>query len=276
MPLSKNFIFSANNLQDYVDCPRRFELKYILKQNWPAITSQPVLEMENKIQMGNRFHQLANQYLTGISGDVLENSIDDPELKLWFNRFQKYIKSSLNFPHFSEFTVFLSFEGFRLIAIFDFISLTDIHKMMIGDWKTSSRLPNKEFYFQSIQSYLYPFIAYETRVNLFPQASTLQPEDLFMEYWFPGFPENTITREYSTTSHTSSRELISSLISEIAQKELGTFEKTPNDKRCVYCQYRSLCERGIQAGKLEDAEDDSESDSRFDSLDFDQIEEIAF
>ena len=56
--LADNFIFSANNLQDYLDCPRRFELKYILKQNWPAITSQPVQEMENKILMGNRFHLL--------------------------------------------------------------------------------------------------------------------------------------------------------------------------------------------------------------------------
>ena len=52
MPLADNFIFSANNLQDYLDCPRRFELKYILKQNWPAITSQPVLEMENRISNG--------------------------------------------------------------------------------------------------------------------------------------------------------------------------------------------------------------------------------
>ena len=80
MPLANNFIFSANNLQDYLDCPRRFELRYILKQNWPAITSQPVLEMENRINMGNRFHLLAHQYLSGISGEILRNTIDDPDL----------------------------------------------------------------------------------------------------------------------------------------------------------------------------------------------------
>ncbi len=61
MPLSKDFIFSANNLQDYLDCPRRFELKHIHKLSWPAIISQPVREMEYKIRMGNRFHQLAYQ-----------------------------------------------------------------------------------------------------------------------------------------------------------------------------------------------------------------------
>jgi RecB family exonuclease len=276
MPLIDNFIFSANNLQDYLDCPRRFELKYILKQNWPAVTSQPVLEMENKIQLGNRFHQLAHQYLSGISAKVLEDSIDDPDLGLWFKSFQKYINSFLNFSYFSEFTVLKPFEGFRLIAVFDFISLINTNKIMIGDWKTTSHLPKKEVYFQSIQSYLYPFIAYETRINIFSQSSTLLHQDLSMEYWFPVFPDNTITREHSIASHASSKELLSNLIFEISQKEAGTFEKTANDKRCAFCQYRSLCERGIQAGRDDDAENGFESDLQIDTLDFDQIEEIPF
>lgn len=276
MPLGNNFLFSANNLQDFIDCPRRFELKYILKQNWPAVTSQPVLEMENKIQMGNSFHQLVHQYLSGISGNLLDNSINDPELLKWFIKFQEYIKKYLHFPYFSEFSVFMPFEGFRLIAVFDFITLTNDNKIMLGDWKTTSRLPKRELFFQSIQSYLYPFLAYETRQNIFAQAGSLRQQDLFMEYWFPGFPENSITRDYSDTSHVTSRELLSSLISEIVHKESGAFEKTSNDKRCLFCQYRSLCERGIQAGRQEDAENEPESDSLINGLDFDQIEEIAF
>ena len=276
MPLAKNFIFSANNLQDYLDCPRRFELRYILKQNWPAITSQPILEMENRIQMGNRFHQLAHQYLSSISKVLLKDSIDDPELGLWFNNFQEYIQKYLDPPFFSEFTVIMPFGGFRLIAVFDFITFLDTNKILIADWKTTSRLPKKEVYLQSVQSHLYPFLAFETRINYFPQSSILQYQDLSMEYWFPGFPEKTITREHSAANHSSSRELLSSLISEISQKEPGYFEKTSNDKRCAFCQYRSLCERGIQAGISDDSENDIESDLISDDLDFDQIEEIAF
>ena len=276
MPLGNNFLFSANNLQDFIDCPRRFELKYILKQNWPAVTSQPVLEMENKIQMGNSFHQLVHQYLSGISGNLLDNSINDPELLKWFIKFQEYINKYLHFPYFSEFSVFLPFEGFRLIAVFDFITLTNDNKIMLGDWKTTSRLPKRELLFQSIQSYLYPFLAYETRQHIFTQAGSLRQQDSYMEYWFPGFPENSITREYSDTSHATSRELLSSLISEIVHKESGAFEKTSNDKRCVFCQYSSLCERGIQAGRHKDSENEPESDSLINCLDFDQIEEIAF
>ena len=221
MPLPDNFIFSANNLQDYLDCPRRFELKYLLKQNWPAVTSQPVLEMENRILQGNRFHLLAHQYLSGITGDILGNTIDDPELELWFERFQKYIDQYLNFIFFSEFSVIMPFEGFRLIAIFDFISLKNINKIRICDWKTTSRLPKKEIFLQHIQSTLYPFLAYETQAKIFPQASVLKHQDISMEYWFPGFPENTITWEHSAVIHANSRELLSSLISEISQKEPG-------------------------------------------------------
>ena len=276
MPLGRDFVFSANNLQDYLDCPRRFELKYFLKQSWPAITSHPVQEMEYKIQMGNRFHKIVHQFLSGIPGNVLDNSIDDPDLKDWFVKIQEFIKPYLNFSYFSEFTVTMPFEGFRLIAIFDFITLTGSKKIIIGDWKTTTRNPKRELYLQSFQSFLYPFMVFENWDHIFTQADLLQQEDISMEYWFPAFPEKTIALEYSSASHTTSQEVISSLLNEIAIKEPGTFEKTANEKRCTYCQYRSLCERGIQAGKFEGADDEPRDESLIDYLDFDQIEEIAF
>ena len=44
MRLKPGFHFSQNNLQDFVDCPRRFELLHVLHLPWPAIQSEPVLE----------------------------------------------------------------------------------------------------------------------------------------------------------------------------------------------------------------------------------------
>jgi CRISPR/Cas system-associated exonuclease Cas4 (RecB family) len=275
MPLVKDFIFSAKNLQDYMDCPRRFELKYILKQSWPAITSQPVQAIEYKIQMGSRFHQLAHQYLSGIPGNLLKTFIGDPDLIFWFGKFQEHIQPNLIFPYFSEFTITMPFEGFRLIAIFDFITLVGDKKIVIKDWKTTTRIPKRELYLQSIQTFLYPLMVFETRSHIFPSVDFLQQEDISMEYWFPAFPEKTITLEYSRINYDTSHEILSSLINEIAIKAPGTFTKTTNDKRCAFCQYRSLCERGIQAGKFE--EDDEPADEAVkDYLDFDQIDEIAF
>ena len=54
MSIDPDFTFSANSLQDYVDCPRRFELKYLLKRDWPAEESEPVLEWEHDLQLGTR------------------------------------------------------------------------------------------------------------------------------------------------------------------------------------------------------------------------------
>ena len=64
MHLNNDFVFSANNLQDYVDCPRRFELKYLLNQSWPAVVSHPVQKMEEKIEgLGEDFENLDLQEL---------------------------------------------------------------------------------------------------------------------------------------------------------------------------------------------------------------------
>jgi len=276
MPLADNFIFSANNLQDYLDCTRRFELKHLLKQNWPAISSQPVLEMEKRILQGNQFHLLAHQFLSGIESSILKNTIEDPELGLWFDRFQKYIDQYLDFHYFSELTVIMPFAGYRLMAVFDFISLNNANKIGIVDWKTTNRQPKKEIFLQHVQSLLYPFLAFETSTKIFPQTPLLNHEDISMEYWFPGFPENAISWAHSSVIHANNREFLSNLISEISQKESGDFERTSNDKRCAFCQYRSLCERGIQAGPSDENENEIESGRISDELDFDQIEEIAF
>ena len=45
--------------------------------------------------------------------------------------FRNTLINILNFQYFSEFSVIMPFEGFRLIAIFDFISLMETNKIMI-------------------------------------------------------------------------------------------------------------------------------------------------
>ncbi len=170
----------------------------------------------------------------------------------------------------------MPFEEFRLIAIFDFIALSNDKSIMIGDWKTTTHNPKREIYMQSIQSHLYPYLAFQTREHIFPRTGLFRKNDFRMEYWFPAFPELAIAIEYSDARHDTSQTLLSSLISEIAGKEPGTFEKTINDKRCAFCQYRSLCEKGIQAGILENTEIETDNFSALENIDFDLIEEIAF
>ena len=87
MTLPANFQFSQNSLQDYVDCPRLFELRYLLRCRWPAIQSEPVLEMEHRLEQGSRFHQLAHQHTLGIPIDQLSRLAQDEELQRWWNNY---------------------------------------------------------------------------------------------------------------------------------------------------------------------------------------------
>ena len=55
MPL-QNFTFSQASLQTYTDCPRRFQLRYVLNVRWPADHDQPVIERERRAREGQEFH----------------------------------------------------------------------------------------------------------------------------------------------------------------------------------------------------------------------------
>ena len=45
--LPADFHFSQGSLQDYVDCPRRFQLRYMMKLAWPAVEAEPAVEYAN-------------------------------------------------------------------------------------------------------------------------------------------------------------------------------------------------------------------------------------
>jgi len=64
--LSPSFTFSQSSLQDYFDCPRRFQLRYIEHLAWPAVETEPVLENERRQQEGQLFHRMVQQHLVGL------------------------------------------------------------------------------------------------------------------------------------------------------------------------------------------------------------------
>ena len=53
------------------------------------------------------------------------------------------------------------------------------------------------------------------------------------------------------------------------------FPLTEDEKMCRFCVYRSYCNRGTQAGQIEEAEAEMESEAAFD-VNFEQIGEIEF
>ena len=87
MELHLNFQFNQANLQDFVDCRRRFRLRSVENRSWPAVQTEPVMENERQMQMGALFHRLLHQYLLGIPVQSLEALIDSDELESWWRNF---------------------------------------------------------------------------------------------------------------------------------------------------------------------------------------------
>lgn len=268
MPLDKDFIFSANNLQDYVDCTRRFELKYILNQSWPAILSQPVQKLEEKMALGSDFHRLARQLLEGLPVENLAGTTRSPQVRDWLENFSGFISPFRKNPFFSEYASYTAIESFRVVAVFDFIARLDDSRIMIADWKTTESQPRRDFYQGRIQTLLYPLVAYETAGSLFGVGDEISPSDVSLLYWFPAFPEKSIEFPFSTDQLQQSKSFLSSKIREIAGKELGGFPKTDDLRHCDFCQFRSLCERGAQAGSLGESQE-LDIDALIESMDFD-------
>ena len=267
MPLLENFIFSANNLQNYVDCPRRFELKYLLKQGWPALVSQPVQKLEEKMAMGSEFHHLTHQFLEGLPAALLCQFITNVQVLEWFDHFTAFIPQFTKGAYFSEHTSYASIENFKTIAVFDFIAYSEEDKIIIIDWKTITKEPNQLFYQDQIQTKLYPVVAFDSLPYIFNIGPKISPSKLSLLYWFPAFPKKSFAFHLTLETYNESKRFLGSLMQEIAETPLGEFQRTDNLNRCRYCQYRSLCERGAEAAPLE-KEDEFDLDNFIESMSF--------
>jgi hypothetical protein len=78
---------SQSSLQDYNDCPRRFELRYVQQLAYPAIETEPALENEKHQQEGESFHRLAQQFFIGIPAEQVAKLAGTENLQRWWENF---------------------------------------------------------------------------------------------------------------------------------------------------------------------------------------------
>ena len=265
--------FSQSSLQDYVDCKRRFQLRYLLKVAWPALKAEPVLEYESAMQQGALFHRLIQQHLLGIPVDRLTPLAKGPELSRWWQHYLEF-----QFPPraamYPEVTLSMPVMDCRLVAKYDVILVTPEGKVIIYDWKTSRKRLRSIWLNKRLQTYVYPYLLAQAGAHL-NQGKAFQPEQIEMVYWFAEAPNEPEAIPYNAEAFTRDEAYLKSLIDEILRSDSQAFPLTQDVDRCRFCTYRSLCDRGITAGDLTemDAEPEPEIEPDFD---FDQIAEIAF
>ncbi|MDO9546425.1 MAG: PD-(D/E)XK nuclease family protein [Pelolinea sp.] len=266
--------FSAANIQDYLDCERRYELKYILEQSWPAISSEPVIEIEDNIRKGNKFHYLIYQFFSDVPENALIPSIEEKEIEEWFNSFLLFHKTIQLKMAFPEFRLTGQIGEARLSAVYDLIYLTQNNEIRIMDWKTSHYIPKKTALAVKVQTILYPYLLKETSHEFLPEIS-LSPENISMQYWYPSAPNEVFIFKYGRSTHENHRVFLENIINEILGKKVGEFALTNNERKCGFCPYRSLCNRGISASNMLELIDEVSEENDF-LIDFDLLPELPF
>jgi CRISPR/Cas system-associated exonuclease Cas4 (RecB family) len=284
MTLPKGFLFSQSNLQDYVDCQRRFQLRHVLHLHWPAVEAEPYLENERMIDQGAQFHKIIRQYLIGVpEAQISKTFVGDEVMELWWSNFRHMINDgNLNMileqgnQHFEEITLSVPLGEFRLIAKYDLLIIRPDDKLIILDWKTSQKHPKRKWLADRLQTHVYPFVL-TGAISRFINGIHSDPGQIEMIYWFTNQPDQPELFSYNKLSYEEDTKYLNNLISAIDQKKEPVFPLTPDVNRCLFCTYRSLCNRGVKPGDLQHLEEWLEPESSEDvSIDFDQIGEIEY
>lgn len=265
------FQFSQNSLQDYADCARRFQLRYVIGQPWPAARSEPIEQHEHFLEQGTQFHLLVQRHLSGIPVEKL--TPDDPLLKKWWDAYlDNPIPRLPGGQRHAEIELSAPVRRRRLLARFDLLAVDPGERAVIVDWKTTRKRPSRELLGSRLQSRVYPFVLVEAGQHLF--GGPLSPQQVSLVYWFAEDPAHLEVFPYDSGLHEQNRDYLTALFDEIDTQDDKTWPLTPDERHCLYCVYRSLCDRGEKAGPLDESEIDG-GDAAFD-FDLDTIDEIAF
>ena len=229
-PANTTLTLSQSSLQDYVDCPRRFQLRYLLRLAWPALDVEPALEFERQLQLGTTYHRLIQQHQVGIPLEQLSRSIEDETLQLWWRNYLNFAQelagpSAASMVHYPEITLSADLQGHLLIAKYDLLMIQPDQRATITDWKTSLRRPKRQWLADRIQTRLYPYMLVKTGAHL-NNGKPFSPDSVQLIYWFANFPSDSELFRYDAQRYQEDERYLASLISEISLRQ---DEQIPGD-----------------------------------------------
>jgi len=285
MTLPNGFLFNQGNLQDYMDCQRRFQLRHVLHQAWPAVEVEPFLEFEHISELGSRFHKIVRQHLSGVPDSSIDLSVTEDEvLQDWWENYKQSINNGIlkqiqldGNKRFVEQILTIPLGNFRLIAKYDLLLFHPDGKIFIIDWKTSKKRSKQKWLENRLQTHVYPFV-FSLAAASINDNNPIDPGKIEMLYWFSNQPDEPERFSYSNAAFKADAGYLSNLITEISQKTETDFQLTFDEKHCLFCTYRSLCDRGVKPGNLHRLAEWQESEQTVEevTLDYDQIIEIEF
>lgn len=235
--LPAGFHFVQSNLQDFADCERRFYLRYVLNQPWPAPFAEPQAEIERALKRGARFHLLAERHHAGIPFQTLVQSvIDDAILGKWLPVYQEVLAKLGTFDRsWAEIELGSRIHDYPLVAKYDLIAIQN-RTLLAIDWKTGE-LPSRPRLEARMQTIVYRLVLYRHSQTL---AARYDFEKIGLRYVSV---ENGETCEFEVDAKIAQK-LEAQLETLIDRLFASTFAKVADERMCRFCLYRSLCERG--------------------------------
>ncbi len=276
--LAPEFQFSQASLQDYVDCPRRFYLRYVVRLAWPALEASPALEFERRQRAGLTFHAMVQQHLVKLDPERLSRfAANDPDLARWWEHYLHDRPADLPGHRYPELTLSAPLAGRRLIAKYDLVVVEPERRLLIFDWKTSRLRTSRARLLARMQTRVYRYLLVRAGAHL-REGRELTAADVEMIYWFAEHPQDPERLRYDEAAFLADEAYLGSLVRTIEGSTEADFALTEDEARCRFCPYRSLCDRGQEAGGLaavEEEEPELDTLDDFD-LDLDQVAELEF
>lgn len=270
--IPKPFAFSQSSLQDYADCARRFQLRYLEQLRWPAVESEPIQDNEKHLIEGQLFHRLVQQHLLGLPSEKLSLLANTSDLERWWENYMSTDLGINDYAKYTELSLSCPLGNHRLLAKYDLIAIKPGEKALIIDWKTYAKHPRDEWMAARWQTRVYRALLAMAGAHLNNNVP-IEPEQIEMMYWYADFPTKPARFSYDTNQFKRDWAAIQKIVSEVSGE--GIFPLTQDEQSCRFCTYRSYCERGEQAGSIDEGEGELDSDSSFD-INFEQIGEIEF
>ncbi len=252
--------FSASSLQDFLDCERRYQLRYVLEAAWPAPETDATGEQEEHTRLGRDLHRLIQQHLMGIPEEALWACVHDRRLERCWRAYLGSGPDLSNLRVIPEVALSTPLAGHRLTARYDAIafredSRSERSQVLIFDWKTYRRRPTRDWLAGRIQSRVYPFVFALAGASL-NAGRPVDPDRVEMQYWVAGDPTRTERFVYSEDTCEADEKHLHELVARVSRATENAAQHegadapwslTPERRMCLHCPYRSLCGRGAEA-----------------------------
>lgn len=256
------FRFSQSSFSSYVQCPRRFWLRYVRRVEWPTPLSEEMKLWERAVERGALFHHWMHQDGVGVDVDAWVLECEDDTLVRWWKNWRQVPADLPDGAIFSEVQLSVPLLSHRLVAQFDRIVASADGRLYIGDWKTGQRVPDAMDLADSWQTWVYRYVAVEAG-SMLNGGGQIRPEDVVLVYWHANAPNALGPIPYSAQQHAQARSKIEQMAAAISglPRQEEAFPMTDDRRECGRCRYASLCQRAEGKGSVIEVEDEEQGEN---------------